>query len=187
MWSIPRRVSSRLRRRTALLADETTYRATPRAIEYGERRAVAAKGKAQPVRVWEVLQARARVHVERGGRAPLVGREKELEVLRAALRRAREDREPQLVTLVGVPGIGKSRIVYELFEEIEVGGELTFWRQGRSLPYGDGVSYWALGEMVKSQAGRAGDGRRRGYGREAARGGGDAHPGARTRTGSGAT
>jgi class 3 adenylate cyclase/tetratricopeptide (TPR) repeat protein len=136
-----------------ILADETTYRATARAIEYGEQRAVSAKGKARAVPVREVLHARARVHVERGGRAPLVGREKELEVLLAALRRVREEREPQLLTLVGVPGIGKSRLVYELFKAIEVGGELTFWRQGRSLPYGDGVSYWALGEMVKAQAG----------------------------------
>ena len=82
-----------------------------------------------------------------------MGRERELEVLLAALRRVREDREPQLVTLVGVPGIGKSRLVYELFKAIETGGELTFWRQGRSLPYGEGVSFWALGEIVKAQVG----------------------------------
>ena len=57
------------------------------------------------------------------------------------------------MTLIGVPGIGKSRLVGELFRSIERGGELTYWRQGRSLPYGEGVSYWALGEMVKAQAG----------------------------------
>ena len=136
-----------------ILVDETTFRTTNRVIDYGEQRAVAAKGKTQPALVWEVLQARARVHVERGGRAPLVGRKKELEVLLAALRRMREDREPQLVTLVGVPGIGKSRLVYELFKAIESGGELTLWRQGRSPAYGEGVSFWALGEIVKAQAG----------------------------------
>jgi len=136
-----------------ILVDETTQRATTRAIEYGEQCAIAAKGKAEVIPAWEVLQAWARVQVERGGRAPLVGREKELEVLIAALRRVREDREPQLVTLVGVPGIGKSRLVYELFQAVEAGGELTFWRQGRSLPYGEGVSFWALSEMVKAQAG----------------------------------
>ena len=57
------------------------------------------------------------------------------------------------MTLVGVPGIGKSRLVGELFHAVEESGELTFWRQGRSLPYGEGVSYWALAEMVKAQAG----------------------------------
>ena len=56
----------------------------------------------------------------------------------------------QLVTLVGMPGIGKSRLVWELFGAIERGEELVFWRQGRSLPYGDGVSFWSLSEMVKA-------------------------------------
>ena len=53
-----------------------------------------------------------------------------------SLARARQEREPQLVTLVGVPGIGKSRLVWELFETIGRGDELVYWRQGRSLPYG---------------------------------------------------
>src|SRR5207244_4853829 len=53
----------------------------------------------------------------------------------------------------GVPGIGKSRLVRELFQAVERSGELTYWRQGRSLPYGEAVSYWALAEMVKAQAG----------------------------------
>jgi tetratricopeptide (TPR) repeat protein len=136
-----------------ILVDETTRRATDRLIEYGEQREVAAKGKATAVSASEVLQARSRVQVEPAGRAPLVGREKDLDALLLALRRVRDGREPQLVTLVGVPGIGKSRLVYELFRAIENAGELTFWRQGRSLPYGEGVSFWALGEIVKAQAG----------------------------------
>ena len=70
-----------------------------------------------------------------------------------SLARAQQEREPQLVTLVGVPGIGKSRLVWELFETIGRGDELVYWRQGRSLPYGQGVSYWAIAEMVKAQAG----------------------------------
>ena len=102
-----------------ILVDETTYRATQRSIDYGAAEAVQAKGKAEPISVWEVLQARARVQVEREARAPLVGREQEREVLLGALRRVREEDEPQLVTLVGVPGIGKSRLVYELFKAIE--------------------------------------------------------------------
>jgi class 3 adenylate cyclase/tetratricopeptide (TPR) repeat protein len=136
-----------------ILVDEATYRATERLIDFGPEERIEAKGKAGPVPARAVLQARARVRVERAGRAPLVGREKELEVLVAALTRAREDREPQLVTLIGVPGIGKSRLVYELFKAIEAGGVLTFWRHGRSLPYGEGVSFWALAEIVKAQAG----------------------------------
>ena len=74
-------------------------------------------------------------------------------MLVGALARTREQRSTELVTLIGVPGIGKSRLVGELFQSIERSGHLTYWRQGRSLPYGEGVSYWALGEMVKAQAG----------------------------------
>ena len=57
---------------------------------------------------------------------------------------------------MGVPGIGKSRLVGELIASIDRGeqdSQLIFWRQGRSLPYGEGVSFWALAEMVKAQAG----------------------------------
>ncbi len=75
-------------------------------------------------------------------------------LLRETLARVVREREPQLVTLVGVPGIGKSRLVYELFQTIETGDfGLVFWRHGRSPPYGDGITFWALGEIVKAQAG----------------------------------
>jgi class 3 adenylate cyclase/tetratricopeptide (TPR) repeat protein len=137
-----------------ILVDETTYRATRDRIGYREAEAVAAKGKAEPVPVWEATEARARfgVDVIQTG-AALVGRERELELLTGALVRARHERAPQLVTLVGVPGIGKSRLVHELSQAVEADPELIHWRQGRSLPYGEGVTYWALAEMTKAQAG----------------------------------
>jgi class 3 adenylate cyclase len=138
-----------------VLVGETTYRATKDLIDYGEAAAVSAKGKADPITVWEVIGARARLGTDVIGElhTPLVGRERELAALRNALERAREERNPQLVTLVGEPGIGKSRLVYELRQTIEHGGVLTYWRQGRSLPYGEGVTFWALSEMVKAQTG----------------------------------
>src|SRR5439155_419384 len=86
-------------------------------------------------------------------RTPLVGRQRELGVLRDALERARQEPSSQLVTLVGVPGMGKSRLVHELFELTEADAEIVTWRQGQSLPYGEGISFWALAEMVKAQAG----------------------------------
>ena len=129
-------------------------RATERAIEYAEASSIDAKGKSQPVAVWQATRARARVGVERLSDTQLVGRERELSLLRSTWFRVAEEREPQLVTLVGVPGIGKSRLVFELFETIRAGGHgLVSWRSGRSLPYGEGVTFWALGEMVKAQAG----------------------------------
>jgi class 3 adenylate cyclase/tetratricopeptide (TPR) repeat protein len=138
-----------------ILVGETTYRATAETIDYREHEPVEAKGKQAPIPVWEVVQARARFGVDLApeARTPLVGREREVAQLVDALARVREQRSSELLTLVGVPGIGKSRLVGELFESIDRGGVLTYWRQGRSLPYGQGVSYWALAEMVKAQAG----------------------------------
>jgi tetratricopeptide (TPR) repeat protein len=138
-----------------ILVDETTYRATNRMIEYRPSESVTAKGKEQPVLAWEALEARSRYGVDttQAPRAPLIGRERELDVLVDALARVRQERSPQLVTLAGVPGIGKTRLVYELFQAVEADPDIIYWRQGRSLPYGEGVSFWALGEMVKAHAG----------------------------------
>jgi tetratricopeptide (TPR) repeat protein len=138
---------------SGILAGDTTYRATRGAIDYDEHDPVQAKGKAERVPVWVAAQARGRVTVERTHGAMLVGRERELALLRDALARARAEGSAQLVTLVGVPGIGKSRLVFELFRHLEQLPELVTWRHGRCLPYGDGVSFWALGEIVKAQAG----------------------------------
>jgi class 3 adenylate cyclase/tetratricopeptide (TPR) repeat protein len=138
-----------------ILVDETTYRATRTAITYDDVDPVEAKGKAQPVAVWKAVEARSRfgVDVAHEARAELVGREHELGVLRDALSRILSARTSQVVTLVGVPGLGKSRLVYELRRMIEAGETLVTWRQGRCLAYGDGVTLWALGEIVKAQAG----------------------------------
>ena len=138
-----------------ILADETTYRATRAAVDYEEATPVEAKGKAEPVLVWTAVAAHARfgVDVAHEARSELVGRERELGVVRDAFERARHERTPQLLTLVGVPGIGKSRLVYELNRTVEADPELITWRQGRCLAYGDGITLWALGEIVKAQAG----------------------------------
>src|SRR2546422_1187860 len=115
-----------------ILVGETTYRATAETIDYGELPAVEAKGKEAPIPVWEVVQARARFGVDLAPeeRTPLVGREREVEQLVGALDRVRAQRSAELVTVAGVPGIGKSRLVGELFQSIERGGELTYLRQG---------------------------------------------------------
>ena len=138
-----------------ILVSERTFRPTRALIDYRAAGPVAAKGKKEPVRVWEPVHARARlgVDVAHEARASLVGRDRELGVLTDALARVRAERSPQLVTLVGVPGIGKSRLLYELRQIADVEAELISWRQGRSLPYGEGVSFWALAEIVKAQAG----------------------------------
>jgi class 3 adenylate cyclase len=138
-----------------ILVSEATHRATRDAVEYEEAPAVEAKGKSEPVPVWLATAARSRfgVDVSHHARAELVGRERELAILSDAFERARQERVPQLVTLVGVPGIGKSRLVYELSRIADSAPDLITWRQGRCLAYGDGVAFWALAEMVKAQAG----------------------------------
>jgi class 3 adenylate cyclase/tetratricopeptide (TPR) repeat protein len=137
-----------------VLVDATTRRAADRAIRFEAAEPVAAKGKAEPVAVWLALGPRSSlgVDVAPAPATPLVGRDHELGLLRDALARIRRG-QSQLLTLVGVPGIGKSRLVAELLGLVEAEPELTTWRQGRSLPYGEGVAFWALGETVKAEAG----------------------------------
>jgi hypothetical protein len=74
-------------------------------------------------------------------------------VLRQIYARTLRERAFHLVTLTGEPGIGKSRLVAELRIFVDAQEELVFWRQGRCLPYGEGIALWALGEIVKAHAG----------------------------------
>src|SRR5690349_1328689 len=138
-----------------ILVGEGTYRATRNAIDYRDAPPVEAKGKSEPVKVWEAVAARARFgsDVEQKLRTPLGGRERERSLLADALEHARREQSAQLVTLVGVPGIGKSRLVAELYQIAEADEDIISWRQGRSLPYGERASFWALGEIVKAHAG----------------------------------
>ena len=138
-----------------VVVGERTYRATKDVFDYGALDPVALKGKSRPVPVWRALSARARfgVDVVRSMRSPLVGREADLTILRAAFEKSVADRSVQMVILTGEPGVGKSRLVAELMAVVDSLPGLYRWRQGRSLPYGDGVTFWALGEIVKAEAG----------------------------------
>jgi class 3 adenylate cyclase/tetratricopeptide (TPR) repeat protein len=137
-----------------VLVGEATYSATRHVFEYLEAEPVKAKGKAEPIPAWEAIRlSRPDVGVREASTTPLVGRGHELTLLRETLGRVESERSPQLVTLVGVPGIGKSRLVRELVQSDFQEHPLRSWRQGRCLPYGDGVSFWAIAEIVKQQAG----------------------------------
>jgi class 3 adenylate cyclase/tetratricopeptide (TPR) repeat protein len=136
-----------------VLVGEQTWRATRHTIDYTQRDSVTAKGKSEQLAVWEALQARSTPTVESVSAAPLVGRTEELDLLVSAFQRMRREHRPQLVTVVGVPGIGKSRLVTELFGVVEADPEFIAWRRGRSLSYGEAISLWALGEIVKAELG----------------------------------
>jgi class 3 adenylate cyclase/tetratricopeptide (TPR) repeat protein len=139
----------------AVAVSEETYLATSRVFEYEPLEAVSAKGKAEPLPLWRPKAARARFgsDITRPYWAPLVGRELEKPLLIGIFERAAQQRSVQLVTVVGEPGVGKSRLVAELLAYIDVKPGLVRWRQGRCLPYGEGITFWALGEIVKAEAG----------------------------------
>jgi class 3 adenylate cyclase/tetratricopeptide (TPR) repeat protein len=132
-----------------------TYEATSIVFDYQELESAALKGKADTVRVFQPITPRARFGTDltRTHTSPFVGREIDLALLKGIFEKTVASESVQLVTVVGEPGLGKSRIVAELFGYIDERPELVTWRQGRSLPYGEGITFWALGEIVKAQAG----------------------------------
>jgi class 3 adenylate cyclase/tetratricopeptide (TPR) repeat protein len=137
-----------------VVVGEGTWRSTAQMIDYEPMDPVEVKGKAEPIPVWHALQARSRYIVEVDKpTSPFIGRDSELELLRQAYRRMIREESVQLVTVTGEPGVGKSRLIGEFFTWADAQPELFFWRHGRCLPYGDGVTFWALGEIVKAQAG----------------------------------
>jgi len=138
----------------SVVVGEGTWRASHQMIDYEPLDPVEVKGKADPIPVWRATQARSRytVEVDRPT-SPFIGRDAELELLKQAYRRMIRETSVQLVTATGEPGVGKSRLIGEFFTWADAQPELFFWRHGRCLPYGDGVTFWALGEIVKAQAG----------------------------------
>ncbi len=138
-----------------IVVGEATYRATHDLIEYEPVPPVHGKGKAEPISCWQVLRARSRMGETRTRQdaIPLVNRKHELKALLEAFDHTHRSSVPQTLTLVGVPGIGKSRLVREVFRDLDRRHELIRWREGRSPPYGHGVTFSALGEIVKAEAG----------------------------------
>jgi class 3 adenylate cyclase/tetratricopeptide (TPR) repeat protein len=131
-----------------------TQRATSHAVDYEPLEPVVVKGKAEPLPIWRAVQARSRYGVDwEGVRAPLIGREDDLGLLERTFVRTLRESSVQLVTVVGEPGVGKTRLVREFFRLVDDRPDLTYWRQGRCLAYGENVTFWALGEIVKAQAG----------------------------------
>ena len=117
-----------------VLVDGWSYRATERAIRYEPAEPVSAKGKAEPVEAWVAVAPRSIVPEQvRVGGLPLIGRDAEATLLRDLLDRSRREPSTQLVSIIGEPGIGKSRLVEELLGYVDELPELITWRRGRSL------------------------------------------------------
>jgi class 3 adenylate cyclase/tetratricopeptide (TPR) repeat protein len=140
------------------LVGESTMRAAAAAIVFEPLGEQALKGKTSPVPAWRAL----RVVAERGGRGrsdlpepPFVGRDEELRLLKDILSVSARDPRSRLVSITGPAGIGKSRLAWELLKHIDGLIESIYWHRGRSPAYGEGITFWALGEMVRRRAGLA--------------------------------
>jgi class 3 adenylate cyclase/tetratricopeptide (TPR) repeat protein len=137
-----------------ILVGEITHRATRQLVDYREQPPMQVRGKTTLVTTWLAERLLHRVGFNDNDAGPgLVGREPELGLLTSTFHRAVREGTPQLVTLVGDPGIGKSRLVRELSQYTDALPDLLVWRRGRCLPYGEGVTFAALGEIVKAQTG----------------------------------
>ncbi len=135
---------------------ERTFRATSQAITYTELEPLTLKGKAQPVPAWEaerVLARQASARRSSLGETPLVGRSDKLDLLRSVYDRVERERRAHLVTVLGQAGVGKSRLRQELERQLGQRDPAPTFREGRCLPYGSGIVYWALAEVIRAEAG----------------------------------
>jgi class 3 adenylate cyclase/tetratricopeptide (TPR) repeat protein len=131
---------------------EQTHRATREAIDYRRLDPLRLKGKEEPVGAWEATEALA--PPRRGGRrseTPLIGREQETELLVSLVDRVEREARPHLVTVIGQAGVGKSRLLREFRARLEESGRPPTLRGGQCPPYGAGLSYWALAEILRDE------------------------------------
>jgi class 3 adenylate cyclase/tetratricopeptide (TPR) repeat protein len=140
----------------AVLVGDDTMHATSSAIEYEAVGPQELKGKAAPINLWRAV----RVVGLLGGAVraseiepPFTGRESELRLTKQLFHAATDERRPHLVSVIGIGGIGKSRLAWEFEKYIDGLAADVWWHRGRCLAYGDGVAFWALAEMVRGRAG----------------------------------
>ena len=141
-----------------VLVGEATQRAASRAIAFEEAGEQMLKGKASPVPAWRAL----RVVSERGGRnrsealeAPFVGRDEEFRLLKDLFHATGREQRTRLVSVIGPAGIGKSRLAWEFQKYMDGLVDTVRWHHGRSPSYGEGITFWSLGEMVRGRCGLA--------------------------------
>ena len=142
----------------SVVVGEATERAASRAIAFEPAGEQLLKGRVAPVQAYRAL----RVVAERGGRgrsdtleAPFVGRTEEFRLLKELFHTTARERRVRHVSITGIAGIGKSRLAWEFLKYVDGLVEDTYWHEGRSPAYGEGITFWALGEMVRRRAGLA--------------------------------
>ena len=152
-------VASRLQtmgRPGAVTVGQRTVRATQDAVRYDPLAPLTLKGRSEAVPAWEAVGLLSEHTVRRSSQsngAPLVGREYELGVLQSLYGRVARENRAHLVTLIGEAGVGKSRLLREFGDRVREADPPAEVRTGRCLPYGSAIVYWALGEVVRAEAG----------------------------------
>jgi predicted ATPase/class 3 adenylate cyclase len=139
---------------------EATRRATERAIVYEDAGSHQLKGKAGEAHLWRALRVVSGVRGElrsEGLEAPFVGRDRELRQIKDLFHVCAEEQRAQLVSVTGIAGIGKSRLAWEFYKYFDGLTQIVYWHRGRCLAYGEGVTYWALADMVRMRCGIAED------------------------------
>ena len=134
---------------------EGTRRSTDAGILYEPAGSHELKGKAEPMTLWRAVRVIAGIggaFKQTGLEPPFVGRDRELRQVKELFHASIDDNKAHLVSVVGIGGIGKSRLAWEFFKYIEGLFDLIRWHRGRCLSYGEGVTYWALAEMVRMRA-----------------------------------
>ena len=135
---------------------EATKRASEAAIAYEEVGSHELKGKSEPVDLWcavRVVGLRRGVMTSSALEPPFVGRDAELRLVKERFHASAEEGRASLVSVIGVGGIGKSRLAWEFEKYFDGLADDAWWHRGRCLAYGDGVAFWALAEMVRGRAG----------------------------------
>ncbi len=134
--------------------DDTTRSFTSTAIAFDDAGAHAMKGKAEPVPLWAVRAVVAGVGGERrddGLEAQLIGRDRELRLVKEVFHQVEETLRPGLLIIDGEAGVGKSRLGWEYEKYVDGFDASVLWHRGRCLSYGEGVAYYALAEAVRGR------------------------------------
>jgi class 3 adenylate cyclase/tetratricopeptide (TPR) repeat protein len=141
----------------SVLVGEATKRAAADSILFEEAGDQLLRGKTAPVPAWRALRVRKLVGSDLAGgvEAPFVGRDDELRLLKDFLHASSRERRVRLISVTGQAGIGKTRLARELRKYIDGISEIIYVHIGRSPSFGEGVTFWALGEMVRMRAGLA--------------------------------
>jgi tetratricopeptide (TPR) repeat protein len=136
----------------SVLVGEATRRATEQAIVYEDAGTFELKGKEGDAQLWKALRVvsgRAGTLKSQGLEAPFVGRDRELRQIKDLFHICADEGKAHLVSVTGIAGIGKSRLAWEFYKYFDGIAQIVYWHRGRCLAYGEGVTYWALADMVR--------------------------------------